>query len=281
MQAPEGRGREWRLREWQSALQTSILDSQQDREYIRARLQAGSVGVDGQLEIYANAYIMRLIEALRSNYPAVQQALGDKDFDVMARGYLDLYPSVHASIRWFGDSLALFLQEQDPYRQVPVLSELASFEWAMRHTLDAADADRLTVEALLSVTEQRWSDLQFDLHPSVTRLFLRWNAPQIWHVLADAAGASPEQSIEPVRQPMHWLIYRKPDLASGWRSLSDAEVAALDLVQQGATFADICECIAAHDASDAAMQAAGLLRVWVEQGILIRREPPVHESRLM
>jgi len=280
MQAPDLVSREWRLHEWQSALQASILDPRRNREHIRDRLRAGSLDVDSQLDVYANAYVMRLIEALHSNYPAVQRALGDEDFDVMARRYLDLYPSAHASIRWLGGSLAVFLRDQEPYRQAPVLSELASFEWAMRHTLDAADADLLTVEALLSVPVQKWSDLRFDLHPSVTRLFLQWNAPQLWQALSEAANNSTEESLEPVGRPQHWLIYRKPDLVSGWRSLTDAEAAALDLVQQGETFADICACIAAHQVDDAAMQAAGLLRVWVERGILIRRGPLVHASMI-
>jgi hypothetical protein len=280
MQVSELGSREWGLHEWQCALQGCVLDPRRNRDSIRPRLQAGSVDVDSQLDIYADAYVMRLTEALRSNYPAVQRALGDEDFDLMARGYLNLYPSAHASIRWLGDSLALFLRDQEPYREVPVLSELASFEWAMRHTLDGADAVRLTVEALLSVPVHRWSDLQFDLHPSVTRLSLQWNAPQLWRALTDPASPAAEESMEPFRQPMHWLICRKPDLVSGWRSLSDAETAALDLLQQGGTFADICECVAAQGVGDAAMQAAGLLRLWVKQGILIRRVPPLHESTI-
>ncbi len=270
MQAPEFISREWRLHEWQSALQASIVDPQQDREQIHTWLQAGSVDVDIQLEIYANAYVMRLIEALRCNYPAMHQALGDTDFELMARGYLDRYPSVHASIRWFGGSLTEFLRDRQPYCQVPVLSEVASFEWAIRHTIDAADADCLTVETLLSAPVQSWSDLRFDLHPSVTILSLQWNVPQLWRVLTDEGNPLPGEVIAPVRQPMHWMTYRKPDLVSGWRSVSVTEKAALDRLQQGATFADICECIAVREDSAAAMHAAGLLRSWVDQGILVR-----------
>lgn len=279
MQASESGRHDWRLPDWQSALQAAIVDPRQDREQLRACLQAGSIDIASQLEIYANAYVMRLVEALRSNYPALHQALGDGDFDVMARSYLDRYPSVHASIRWFGDELALFLREQEPYRQVPVLSELASFEWAIRHTVDAADSDRLSVDNLLSLPVSAWSDLRFELHPSVTILSLQWNAPLLWRALTDAATGLSGESLKPVRQALYWLVYRKADLASGWRSLSDIEQAALDRLQQGSTFADICECIAMHDAGDAAMQAAGLLRAWVEQGILISCEPPVPESK--
>jgi hypothetical protein len=278
MHTPEYSSREWRLQEWQSALQACIVDPQQDRERLRPRLQAGSVDVDSQLEIYANAYVLRLVEALRDNYPALHHALGDADFDVMARRYLERYPSTRASIRWFGDSMALFLQERDPWRQVPVLSELAAFEWAVRHTIDAADADRLTTETLLSVPLQDWGELRFDLHPSVTLLSLQWNAPQLWRELTDAATDPSGGAIEPARQPLHWLVYREPDLASGWRSLTDMEQVVLERLQQGATFADLCACIALHDPGDAATRAAGLLRLWIEQGILIARHSPFHES---
>jgi hypothetical protein len=277
MHTPECSSREWRLHEWQSTLQACILDPQQDREWIRARLQAGSVDVDSQLEIYANAYVIRLVEALRSNYPALHHALGDEDFELMARRYLERYPSTHASIRWFGGSLARFLQYQDSYRRVPVLSELAVFEWAVRHTIDAADAERLTTETLLSVPAENWGELRFDLHPSVTILSLQWNAPQLWHELAEVATDPSGTAIAPARQPLHWLVYWKPDLASGWRSLTGMEQAALECLRQGAAFADICACIATHEAGDAAMQAAVMLRSWVEQGILISREPPVTE----
>jgi len=89
--------------------------------------------------------------------------------------------------------------------------------------------------------------------------------------LTDDAAFRSVAKPEPVRQPAHWLVYRKPDLVSGWHSLTAMETAALDRLQQGATFGDICECIAMHGDPDAAMQAAGLLRLWVEQGILVRR----------
>ncbi len=239
MQAPEFRVRDLPLHDWQSALQASIVDPQQDRAHLRTWLQAGLADVDTQLDIYANAYVMRLIEALRSNYPATHQVLGDDDFEVMAKRYVDRYPSVHPSIRWFGDSLPAFLQDQPPYSRVPVLSELASFEWAIRHTIDAADADRLTVEALLSIPAHTWGDLRFDLHPSVTLLALQWNAPQLWRALTGGENSTLEGMMAPVRQPMHWLAYRKPNLVSGWRSLSVAEEAALDRLQKGATFADV------------------------------------------
>jgi hypothetical protein len=266
-----------RLRAWQSALQAWIVAPEADRASLRAGLKNGSVDPDTGLDVYANAYVLRLIEALRSNFPALHQALGDDDFAAMSRGYLQQHPSTHASIRWFGDALAGFLHATQPWCGVPVLSELATFEWAIRHTLDAADAERLSVDTLLSVPAESWGDLQFDLHPSVSLLALDWNAPPLWRALTDEENAVPGATTTPVQQPRHWLVYRKPDLACGWHSLPDTEHAALDQLRQGATFADLCASIALQEANDAALQAAGWLRTWVEQGLLVARQAPAHE----
>jgi hypothetical protein len=273
MHAAEQDSRELRLREWQSVLQGCIVEPRRDRAPLFTWLRCGAVDADIRLDVYANAYVLRLIEALRSNYPALHQVLGDDDFALMARRYLEHYPSVHPSIRWFGDSMQTFLQQHDPYCRLPVLAELATFEWAIRHTIDAADAERLSVEGLLSVPVDAWSELRFDLHPSVTLLALEWNAPQLWKSLADDADPACRDAIAPLQQTLHWLVWRKPDQVSGWRSLPDVEQLALRRLQQGATFADICECIALQDDCDVAMQAAGLLRAWVEQGILVYRKP--------
>ena len=133
------------LQDWQREMQACIVVPQRDRSTLRAWLHAGSVDIDSQINVYADAYVLRLSEALRCNYPALHQALGDADFETMAQAYIDRHPSAHASIRWYGAALASFLREAQPWCAVPVLSELAEFEWAIRHTIDAADAKRWTV----------------------------------------------------------------------------------------------------------------------------------------
>ena len=259
------------LQDWQREMQDGILFPQRDRATLRAWLHAGSVDIDTQLDIYANAYVLRLTEALRSNHPALHHALGDEDFETMAQAYIDRHPSTHASIRWFGSTLAGFLRDTQPWSAVPVLSELAAFEWAIRHTIDAADAVRWTVEDLLTVPAEDWSELRFALHSSVSLLSLQWNAPQLMRTLTDETEAGHAPSLVHNMQPGHWLVYRKLDLTSGWHSVSDMEHAAFERLQQGASFGDICVCIAESTDDKPALHAAGMLRGWLELGLLVIR----------
>jgi hypothetical protein len=263
------------LREWQEAVQRSILAPGQEAggellAWIKtAGLPAGCAGARDRLDVYADAYRLRLTEALRTNYPALHKLLGDDDFSGLAHRYLKAHPPRHASIRWFGDSLADFMRAHPPYREVPAMADLAAFEWALRHTADAADGRIVSARELQETSPGNWGELAFGLHPSLTILELRWNAPQLWRALD--ADENPPRA---VHEDTSWLVYRRPDLASGWRSATAPEVAALRCIDRGLTVADLCEalCDSLSDPGAVPLAVATFLRDWVGQGLLVVRD---------
>lgn len=254
-----------RLREWQRRFQQNVLQPEVVDQVLLHNLSPGSINKQAQIDIYRNAYLIRLVDALRSNYPALHHILGDRDFDMMGRRYLKQCPPTKASIRWFGNSLSHFLEKQVPYDGLPALSELARFEWALRHTIDAADSKVVRVETLQAILPEHWGALRFALHPSATIMKLQWNTPQVWQALSD--GVPPP---DPDRQAMTWLIHRRPDRVGAWRSVSALEQAALDCLARGGCFSDICEVVSESLSAgeDCASQSAQLLRLWVEQGLI-------------
>ncbi len=92
--------------------------------------------------------------------------------------------------------LPQFLATHADYAAVPVLAELARWEWAMADAFDAADAAPLTHDSARAASLPRqWAQLRFRWHPSVRRLDLSWNVPQLWQALSDderAARGGPE-----------------------------------------------------------------------------------------
>jgi hypothetical protein len=254
------------LQAWQAAVQHTILSPDNAlRPQLTSWIRVDGAKPDFRLGVYIDAYVLRLLEALRTNYPAVRQLLGDEDFDHMARRYLAAHPPSESSIRWFGVLLSDFLRTATPYADIPSMAELAEFEWALRHTIDAADADILTLDTLQAIEPESWPRLTFALHPSLSILPLQWNAPQIWNALTH--NETPPQ---PTPHAMHWLVYRQPDLVSGWRSATALEIAALDCIRRGLNFADLCEAIArlVTDIESVPLTAATFLKSWVAQGLL-------------
>ncbi len=219
-----------------------------------------------RLGIYANAYRTRLVEALQSNYPALAALLGEAEFAALGAAYVDAHPSSFFSIRYFGDELAGFLGRHAAYAAVPLLADLARWEWAMTEAFDAADAVPVSADALRAVPPDEWAALRLQWHPSVRRLDLAWNAPQTWKALTTGLERPPA-SLEP--RPVTWLLWRQ-GLQIYYRSLQPAEAAAFEVAHDGRTFGDVCECLCLHVGEDEApAHAARLMRDWIESGMIV------------
>lgn len=226
------------------------------------------VPIATRLAIYGDGYALRLIEALQSNYPALAKLLGEEDFAALGRAYVRRHDSSFTSIRYYGAALAEFLASDAEYAEIPVLAELARWEWAMTLAFDAADADTIAADALAAVGPTDWPALRFEWHPSVQRLDLFWNAPQIWKSLAaDDVIDRPVPEVKAAASP--WLLWRQ-DLQTWFRSMDVAEASALDTALGGGCFADICAVLATHfSEQEIPAKAAGYLGNWMASGLII------------
>jgi hypothetical protein len=264
------------------------------------------VGAEIRLGIYAEAYRLRLIEALDTDFPVLHALLGDDEFDRMARAYIDAYPSRHFSVRWFGQHVSDFLRTVLPCREHPALSEMAAFEWAMTLAFDAADSPLLAMDDMAAVPPASWPGMHFTPHASLHRLDLRWNVPAVWkaHAAGEdvtapvenplpiaATGVAEISGIEsdtkraedrlrltgglaPVsesaapREPVAWVVWRH-ELTTYFRSIEVDEAWALDALIAGQTFADLCEGLCEWiDAQHVATHAAGFLKTWIGDGMI-------------
>lgn len=221
---------------------------------------------EGGFRIYLNAYRLRLTEALRDNFPVLRAALGDEAFDELAAAYLAQHPSPHRSVRWFGDSLTDWLEQNPAVLPHPALTDVARMDWALRGAFDAADSVPLAMQDLAALAPQDWPEQRFRLRPGVVLLPLTWQIEPIWQSLSE----NPDAVTEAPDQLEHQVLIWRADLQCHWRSLEAPESAALATLAGGGTFADVCEVLAAYAGDQAAVVAAGLLRAWVEQTLLGR-----------
>ncbi|MEJ1966361.1 MAG: DNA-binding domain-containing protein [Gammaproteobacteria bacterium] len=218
-----------------------------------------------RLRIYSDAYYARLTEALQANFPALAEVLGERDFERLAAQYIATHDSRFASIRFYGDELAQFLATEPRYRPLPLLADLARWEWTMAAVFDAADADPVDAGALSAKAPSEWATMRLTFHPSVHVLEFAWNAPQTWKAINDRS-ARPAASV--AREPMSWLLWRH-DLKEYFRSLNAAEEDALATALSGETFGEVCAAMRARFREDEAPAvAAGFLRGWIESGMV-------------
>ncbi|HEY7758310.1 MAG TPA: DNA-binding domain-containing protein [Burkholderiales bacterium] len=251
------------LRALQDAFQAYVLHGAAP---IRERVAPGPLhNAERRLRIYYDAYRLRLIEALASDYETLRAALGEEAFRTAALAYVQANMSQWRNVRWYGARLPDFLRDTAPWSDRVWLSDIAHFEWTLTLAFDAADASRLTFAELATLPPEAWAALAFRLHPSVHLLRLSSNAPAMRKAV-DAGAALP--AIETYDSPVEWLVWRN-SLTVSFRSLPVAERYALVAAQRAKSFPAICEGICAFvPADEAPALAAGWLRTWVDDGLI-------------
>jgi hypothetical protein len=252
------------LRQLQRELQCHLLGA--DSAIVDAIVDAPPLPAAERLDIYRNAYRVRLIDALDDTYPVLHALLGDEVFVALGEEFIAAHPSVHRSIRWYGRELAEFLSQRSPYAEQPLLAELALLEWTLAEVFDAADAESKPRAAFSAIDASAWSELQFEFHPSLRRLHLHWNTAAVWQAMSHQ-----EAPPDPVcaEHPVPWLLWRQ-NLQNYFRSMNLDEAVALDSALRGDSFGDICESLAEWLPEDEIpLRAASLLGTWADSGIIV------------
>jgi Putative DNA-binding domain len=249
------------LAQLQRHFQANVLHG--DEKMLALVIGTQEVQTATRLSIYSEGYRLRLIDALASNVPRLQQLLGEQEFATLAQRYIDACPSSYRSIRWFGDQLAQSLEHW--HAEEPWLAELARWEWTIAAAFDAGDAPILGEAAIGALAPEAWPELTLQFHPSMHCLRTRTNAPALCKALADDSAPPPPAMLD---NPQSWLIWRQA-LTTQFRSLSKSEAATLDLMRAGGTFEAMCTLLCDwHDAQQVPMLAAGTLRQWIADGLL-------------
>ncbi|HKB82669.1 MAG TPA: DNA-binding domain-containing protein, partial [Burkholderiales bacterium] len=216
-----------------------------------------------RMAIYRDAYRLRLIEVLGTDYEILHDYLGDEQFNTLASDYIAAHPSTFRNVRWFGGKLAEFLGRSPRFAEHPELAELAQFEWSLGRAFDSPDEDAVRFEEVAAVPPEAWPDLRFRPHPSLRTIPLRTNAVAIWKEIGSEGGSCAPETLP---EPVTWAIWRKQH-SPFFRSLENDEAWALKALHSQASFGELCAGLCEWVAEEeAAARAAGMLRGWVDEG---------------
>mgnify|MGYP000876600934 CR=1 FL=1 len=212
--------------------------------------------------VYRYAYAARLVEVLQANFDKTWSLLGDDGFDDAARAYIAEFPSTARNARWYGSEFGEFLTSY--CAEIPAVADLAALDWAIASAFDAPDQDSVAVEAMAVFHPQEWPSLRFQLHPAVRFVPVSTEAARIYEALSsnDAPG-----DLEPSTD--HTVLVWRDDHTVRFRALEADEANLLAGVVEGLNFASLCERAAeAVGADQAGMRGAGLLRLWLDSGMI-------------
>jgi hypothetical protein len=228
-----------------------------------------------RLGVYANAWFVRIHDALHDDFGALAALVGDDAFRELVRAYLEAHPTTSPSLRDAGVALPRFLAAHEAAAGVraaaPCAADLAALEWALVDAFDAPDAPVLDRAALAAVEPEAWDTLRLFAAPSLTVLSLRWPAHRVKQAFdADGAEAAHAAAAALSAEPTTLRVWRRDERVFH-RPVTAPEPAALAALADGETFGALCARVAGEvGADDAVARVAGLLETWLADGVLSR-----------
>jgi len=224
------------------------------------------LSAEERVDIYANMYFYRILDALKEDFPATLAILGDERFHNLATGYLIDYPPSHFSITYAGARLADYVRTHPVREEFPFLADLVTMERALIDVFLAPDAKPLDAETMRAIPSEEWPTLHLRLHPAHQMLALQWNLAPI--LKAAGQGASLPQ---PEREDLATIVWRKRNTVF-YRPIGAGERTAIDALVEGATFAAICEVIAGGvaEGEDPAPLINQRLASWIGDEMIVR-----------
>jgi len=249
------------LAELQSDFQRALFDTEcKGADWISE--SARGLSARDRLDIYYNAYRLRLIDVLMDTFEHTSIYLGDDWFNKLAASYVQSHPSTYKNIGLYGKGFPEFLAEQLP-NDLEV-SELALMDWRLRRAFDGADSRVMTQDDLQQLASAGES-IQLQPVPTLTTCTHHFNTLDIWHAINQ--DETPPV-VEPLPEPIEILIWRKGH-SPHFRSLSKLETVAIAHICAGDTLDDIGAALAQDfPDDDVATEFGVMLHRWLDDEIL-------------
>ena len=224
----------------------------------------GNIDRTTRLNIYKNAYNIRLKQCIETDHPMLGLYLGDDLFEKMVSGFITRYPSHYPSLRHFADRLPDYLARNEPFQSFPIIAEIALFERKLMQAFDAADEHLIEENELKNLPAEKWPDMKLAFHPSVQVLATQWNSVESWQALKNEQTPPQAQ-----KQQADWIIWRDRERLTQYRNLGIDGFVLYQCFNDQYPFAEACELLKEHLSEDQIVPASvNHLQNWFNLGMI-------------
>ena len=139
----------------------------------------------GGLAVYRNTVLHGAVDALRANFPVVEQIVGEEMFERVAVDFATECPPRQPVLALYGARFPDWLEEQSWVGELPYLADVALVERLRVECMMAADAEPLAADDVRARTTSN----RVGLHPSVRFGWFRTPAMSIWLAHQQTVGS--------------------------------------------------------------------------------------------
>jgi hypothetical protein len=229
----------------------------------RVILPSPTLSAAERVGVYHGMYLLRMHDALESDYYALAHFLGDGGFRDLVRGYVQRFPSRSFSLNRLGDALPDFIRDHARLRNREFCYDLARLELAVTHVYDASETPSLSADEIAAVPEAAWEHAVLEPVEAFRLMSFRYPANAYLQTVKDEEHDNHPRP----RRADNWLaVYRRQ--FSVYRQ--ELPRAAHDLLQElvrGRPLGQAIEAAAIRRGGLDASALAGWFRRWVSGGV--------------
>ena len=172
--------------------------------------------------IYQGMYLMRMEEALESDYPSLKHLLGGHAWSALVRDYVAAHPSVTYTLNRLGDHFPDFVGKWPGAKRPELCHDLARLELAMAEVFDAPETEPLSDAQIAAVPPESWEKARLAPIEAFRLLSFRYPVNAYLQSVRDEDHNHPDLK----RKDTYIAIYRRD--YSVWRH--DLSQPAFDLL---------------------------------------------------
>jgi hypothetical protein len=232
-----------------------------DRPVDEIVLPSASLSAVDRIGVYHGMYLMRMGEALETDYPVIRYQLGEHQFIHLVRDYVQRHPSTSYTLNRLGDHLPQFFLDEPEWPQATFLHDLAKLELAMTEVFDEQESPHLGSHEVEAVPPESWDTAR--LRPIAAFRLLEFRHSVVPHLVAyheDLPSPSP-------RRGASWVALYRRDYAVLRLELSRAEHDLLRKIVDGASLGDALASAAASKSPRQQAKVFRWFRTWISEGL--------------
>lgn len=225
-------------------------------------LPSDSMTAAERVGVYHGMYLMRMEEALETDYAVLRYRLGSEAFSELVEEYVQRFPSRSYTLNRLGDHMPQFLADEEDRPDAEFLHDLARLELAMTQVFDEQEAPVLGAEDLEAVAPEAWETAVLRPIPAFRLLAFKHA------VIPDLVAYHEDRPSPRPRRRATWVALYRRDYSVLRLELSRAEYDLLKALAGGTSLGEALATAALKQKSTRQRaQIFKWFRTWVAAGL--------------
>ena len=181
-----------------------------------------------RLDIYAEAYFSRILEAFSIDFPITKLILTEDPFAKLIAEYLKVYPSKEYNLNNISWAIVPFIKT---YTTNSALWDVVTLEKNAINSFYSPINNKIDLNQLQALTPEHWEKIKFKLNPSFSFMESTWPLEIFW-------SKEFPPSITEANSPNYYLLHRNHGTVE-LKSISSFQYEVLSSLKKGTPLSEI------------------------------------------